>query len=54
LESQLLGLDLELLRKIKNIVCVCGGNNKAQAIQVALENRFFNHLITDQQTASIL
>ncbi len=54
LESRLLGMDLETLRKIKDVVCVCGGKNKAQAIQVALENRFFNRLITDQQTAGIL
>jgi len=54
LESRLLGMDLEMLGKIKDVVCVCGGKNKAQAIQVALENRFFNHLVTDQQTANIL
>jgi len=36
------------------VVCVCGGKNKVRAIQVALEHGFFNHLITDQQTASEL
>jgi len=54
LDSRLLGLDLERLKRIKDVVCVCGGKNKVRAIQVALEHGFFNHLITDQQTASEL
>ncbi|MCK5157421.1 MAG: hypothetical protein KAQ69_13415 [Spirochaetales bacterium] len=51
LEKKLLAMRLEDLKKIENVVCLCGGHDKIEGIVAAAGNRYFNMLITDPQTA---
>lgn len=50
LESRLLSTSLELLRKLKNVVGVAGGAEKADAIYAALRGGYLDVLITDEDT----
>lgn len=43
---------LSELKKIKNIICIVSGNEKADMIKLAAVNKYFNILITDQITAN--
>lgn len=51
LELHLLGMDLERLKKVENVICVSGGDKKIEAIKAAAEAGYFNILVTDQKTA---
>ena len=45
---------LSELKKIKNIICIVSGNEKADMIKLAAVNKYFNILITDQITANLI
>lgn len=51
LELHLLGMDLEVLKKVDNVICVSGGDKKIEAITAAAKANYFNILLTDQKTA---
>jgi DNA-binding transcriptional regulator LsrR (DeoR family) len=52
LEKQLIGMKIEELKRIKNVVCLSGGEGKAKGIIAAAKVNFFNTLVTDQLTAT--
>jgi deoxyribonucleoside regulator len=52
--STVMGISIEDLRKIPNIVGIAGGENKVPAILGALRGGYINVLITDNETASWL
>ncbi|PLW75336.1 sugar-binding domain-containing protein [Cohaesibacter celericrescens] len=47
----LVGLDLEALRNIPNVVAAACGQNKVEAIRAGAKGKHFNVLITDEPTA---
>lgn len=51
INNQVIGIDLDSLQKVKRVIGVANGSHKANAIKVALENRFIDILITDDVTA---
>ncbi|MCU6709577.1 sugar-binding transcriptional regulator [Paenibacillus sp. J5C_2022] len=50
-ESRMIGLDVEDLRSIPNVVAIASGKDKVEAIACALRGRWMNVLITDKATA---
>ena len=51
LDDQIIGLNLDEFRQIKHKVAIASGLDKAHAIKGALNGKFLDVLITDQQTA---
>ncbi|MCK5672949.1 MAG: hypothetical protein KAH95_06220, partial [Spirochaetales bacterium] len=49
---ELLGVKIEDLKLIENVVCLSGGVEKVHGIIAAATKQFFNILITDDITAS--
>ncbi len=54
LEERLIGIDLNQLKNIKNVVAIAGGKSKIEAIKGALRGGYIDVLITDIITASTL
>jgi DNA-binding transcriptional regulator LsrR (DeoR family) len=58
LRSYLDGIELAELRRLvdskKKVIAVAGGKRKANAIRVALQNKYANILITDVETAELI
>lgn len=52
LEYELLGIKIEDLKLVKNVVCLSGGVEKVKGIIAAANKQFFNILVTDDITAS--
>ncbi|MGH2381585.1 MAG: sugar-binding domain-containing protein, partial [Candidatus Limnocylindria bacterium] len=46
-----IGLDLERLRRIPNVIAVAGGSEKCEAISGALRGGYVDTLVTDEPTA---
>ena len=51
LNSRVIGIELEALKRVGHVVAVAGGPGKVAAILGALRSRRINALITDRQTA---
>lgn len=51
LSERMIAIDLDSIRKTKNVVCVAGLVEKAEAILGAIRGGFLNTLITDYSTA---
>lgn len=51
LDQRVLGLTLEQLKKIKTVIAVAGGESKVAPIAGALQGRYCNVLVTDEDTA---
>lgn len=51
LEKNIIGIQLDQLRKNQGVIAVAGGIQKAQAIHAALVGGYINYLITDNYTA---
>ena len=49
-----LGIPVDMLQKAKNIMCLCGGTHKIQAIISAAKQGLFHTLVTDSITAKEL
>lgn len=49
---ELLGINIEDLKQIKNVICLSGGVEKVDGIIAAANKQFFNILVTDDITAS--
>ncbi len=54
LNSRVIGMSLEQLRKVNRVVGVAGGRRKVAAIRAALTGRLINVLITDRATGRAL
>ena len=54
LQERLIGIDLDQLKKIDNVVAIAGGKNKIEAICGALRGGYIDVLITDIFTAKAL
>jgi len=54
LQERLIGIELDQLKKIKNVVAIAGGKNKIDAIRGALRGGYIDVLITDIFTAKSL
>jgi DNA-binding transcriptional regulator LsrR (DeoR family) len=54
LDSRVIGMDLEQLRRAQRVVGVAGGRRKTGAIRGALQGRLISVLITDRHTAQRL
>ena len=54
LQERLIGIELDQLKKIKNVVAIAGGKNKIEAIRGALRGGYIDVLITDIFTAKAL
>ncbi|MCK4543114.1 MAG: winged helix-turn-helix transcriptional regulator [Spirochaetales bacterium] len=52
LEHELLGMNIEDLRLVENVVCLSGGVEKVKGIIAAANKHYFNILLTDDITAS--
>jgi len=52
LEYELLGMNIEDLKSVKNVVCMSGGIEKVNGIIAAANKHYFNILLTDDITAS--
>ena len=53
-DERIIGLSLEELRRIPNVICVAGGLEKVAGIIGAIRGGFINTLITDEHTAQAL
>lgn len=51
LDDLIVGIELEDLKKVRTVICVAGGVNKAQAILGALKAKIPKVLVTDKMTA---
>lgn len=51
LESRIIGLSIEDIREIPNVIAIAGGKHKVEAITAALRGKHMNVLITDLITA---
>jgi DNA-binding transcriptional regulator LsrR (DeoR family) len=51
LEQKCISVDLEILKKVKNVIAVAGGKEKVQAIIGASKAKYINCLVTDEYTA---
>jgi DNA-binding transcriptional regulator LsrR (DeoR family) len=54
LSKRIIGIDIELLRKIPRVIGVAGGANKIKAIRAALLGKLVDVLVTDHVTAKAL
>lgn len=54
LDQRTIGIDLEQLSKIRYVMALAGGEDKALAIHAALKGRVINMLVTDRKTAEAL
>ena len=54
LDKRIMGIDLDLLKKVPRRIAVAGGKQKHKAIYASLKGGFINTLITDSQTAQFL
>lgn len=52
MNRRVIGVDVEALRQIKDVIVVGGGITKVKPILAALLGRFFNVLVTDSDTAA--
>lgn len=52
IHDELIGLSLDLLPTIPAIIGVAGGEQKAEAIIAAMNGKYINALVTDQETAT--
>ncbi|WP_270164454.1 sugar-binding transcriptional regulator [Paenibacillus sp. SYP-B4298] len=50
-EARMIGLSVDDLRDIPNVVAIASGNDKIEAITAALRGRWMNVLVTDMATA---
>ncbi len=50
----LLGFDVAKLKYVENVVCLCGGKDKADGIVIAAQAGYFKTLITDSSTAQLI
>jgi DNA-binding transcriptional regulator LsrR (DeoR family) len=49
--KHILGITLEQLKKVPQVIGIAGGNEKISAIRAAIKGKFINSLITDISTA---
>lgn len=54
LDDRTIGINLEQLKKIRYVMALAGGENKAKAIHAALTGRIVNIIVTDKKTAEEL
>ena len=54
LDKRIMGIDLDLLKKVPRRIAVAGGKQKHKAIRASLLGGFINTLITDSKTADYL
>lgn len=52
IDSRIIGLEIDTVKKIPRVIGVAGGKNKIEVIRAALRNKLINVLITDNQVAS--
>ena len=51
LQDRIIGMSLNQLKKVRNVMAVAGGEQKIDAIYSALKGRFVNIIVTDHKTA---
>ena len=51
LEKNIIGIQLDQIRKNQNVIAIAGGVDKARAIHAALVGGYINYLITDSKIA---
>jgi len=54
LESRIIGLSIEDIKKIPNVIAIAGGKHKVEAITAALRGKYLTVLITDLVTAKLV
>ena len=54
IDSRIVGIELEELRKKERTILVAGGERKIEALHAALSSKIANTLVTDQFTAKLL
>lgn len=54
IEGRLLSTPLQTLRELKNVIGIAGGKSKHEAIRAALNGKYLDILITDEETALAL
>ena len=54
IDSRIVGIELEDLRKKERTILVAGGERKIEALHAALSSKIANTLVTDQFTAKLL
>jgi len=54
LNQRVIGISIEKLKAIPNVVAVAGGKDKQEAILAALKGGYINVLVTDEKTAEFL
>ena len=50
-DAQIIGLDIDAIKKIPRVIGVAGGSNKTEVLRAALSGRLINVLITDDGAA---
>lgn len=53
-EYELISMSVSEISKIKNSICIANGDEKVDALVIALKNKLFKTLITDEKTAKLL
>ncbi len=51
LQDKVIGISLEELRRVRNVMAIAGGEQKIDAIYSALKSRLINIIVTDYKTA---
>lgn len=54
LDKKLIGISLQELKAIKEVVAIVSGKNKADTLHSALKGQFINVLVVDQETATLI
>ena len=54
LDRRIIGLDLEDIKKIENVIGVSGGEKKVEPLLGAIRGKYIDTLITDEETAKAL
>jgi len=54
LRDRIIGMSLEQLKKVRNVMAIAGGEQKIDAIYSALRGRLVNIIVTDHKTAETI
>lgn len=54
LHEELISVSLDKLKRIPTVIGIAGGENKVEAILAALQGKYINSLVTEEQTARMI
>ena len=52
--NRVMSIDIDAIKRSKNVVCITGGEDKHEAILAALKGKYINTLVIDKDTADYI